>query len=176
MFTKKEQKLLTEVLNLEGVQVTSKQQYKGIGIILGIESLEKKSSCNRCGRSSDRLHQNHKQIIKDLAWGEQAVFLEINRRQFKCGQCQKPFSEKLEFITPRRKYTKRLAVKTSEEVLADDIHSIAKRGIVTTKEIESMLKDASVDLLTSKPIGLKRLGIDEIALIKGQISCNGSNQ
>lgn len=168
MLTKKEQKLLTEVLNLEGVQVTSKQQYEGIGIILGIESLEKKSICDRCGASSDRLHQNHKQIIKDLAWGEQAVFLEINRRQFKCDRCQKPFSEKLEFTTPRRKYTTRLAAKTIEEVLADDIHSIAKRGTVTTKEIEGMLKDASVDLLTSKPIGLKRLGIDEIALIKGQ--------
>ena len=149
MLTKKEQKLLTEVLNLEGVQVTSKQQYEGIGIILGIESLEKKSICDRCGASSDRLHQNHKQIIKDLAWGEQAVFLEINRRQFKCDRCQKPFSEKLEFTTPRRKYTTRLAAKTIEEVLADDIHSIAKRGTVTTKEIEGMLKDASVDLLTS---------------------------
>lgn len=168
MLTKKEKKLLTEVLDLKGVKVTSKQQHEGIGIILGIESLEKKSICHRCGVISDRVHQNHKQIIKDLAWGEQAVFLEINRRQFKCDRCQKPFSEKLEFVTSRRKYTKRLATKTIEEVLADDIHSIAKRGIVTTKEIDRMLKDASASLLTSKPIGLKRLGIDEIALIKGQ--------
>jgi transposase len=106
MLTKKEQKLLTEVLDLEGVQVVSKQQHEGIGIILGIESLDKKSICNRCGVISGRVHQNHKQIIKDLAWGEQAVFLEINRRQFKCGRCEKPFSEKLEFIRSRRKYTK----------------------------------------------------------------------
>jgi transposase len=176
MLTKKEKKLLTEVLDLEGVQVVSKKQHEGIGIILGVESLDKKSTCGRCGVISDKLHQNHKQIIKDLAWGEQAVFLEINRRQFKCDRCKKPFSEKFEFITSRRKYTKRLATKTIEEVLGDDIYSIAKKGTVTTKEIDRMLKDASVDLLTSKPIGLKRLrvgspdtiGIDEIALIKGQ--------
>lgn len=168
MLTKKEKKLLTEVLDLEGLQVVSKQQHEGIGIILGVESLDKKSTCDRCGVISDKLHQNHKQIIKDLAWGEQAVFLEINRRQFKCDQCNKPFSEKFNFITSRRKYTKRLAIKTIEEVLGDDIYSIAKKGTVTTKEIDRMLKDASVDLLTSKPIGLKRLGIDEIALIKGQ--------
>jgi transposase len=52
--------------------------------------------------------------------------------------------------------------------LADDIRGVAKKGKVTEKEIERMLKDASADLSKMKPIGLKRLGIDEIALIKGQ--------
>jgi transposase len=168
MLTKKELKLLTEVLNLEGVKVSHKHQHEGIGIILKIDSIAKESACNICGTKSDRLHQNHQQIIKDLDWGEQAVFLEINRRQFKCEKCNKPFSEELEFVKERRRYTKRLAAKTIEEVLADDIRSVAKRGRVTEKEIERMLKDASEDLSKVKPIGLKRLGIDEIALIKGQ--------
>ena len=61
MLTKKELQILTEVLNLEGVKVTSKHQHEGIGIILRIESIEKKSVCNRCGLKSDKLHQNHKQ-------------------------------------------------------------------------------------------------------------------
>jgi transposase len=168
MLTKKELQLLTEVLKLEGVKVTSKQQHEGIGIILGVESSEKSSICQRCGLKSDKLHQNHRQIIKDLNWGEQAVFLEINKRQFNCKKCQKPFSEELEFVKSRRRYTKRLAAQTIEEVLADDIRSVAKKGNVTEKEIERMLKDASKDLSKLKPIGLKRLGIDEIALIKGQ--------
>ena len=72
------------------------------------------------------------------------------------------------FVKERRNYTKRLAKKTIEEVLADDISSVAKKGIVTTEEIERMLKDAAAKILKSKPVGLKRLGIDEIALIKGQ--------
>jgi transposase len=168
MLTKKELKLLTEVLNLEGVKVSEKHQHEGIGIILKIDSIVKESVCNICGTKSDRLHQNHQQIIKDLDWGEQAVFLEINRRQFKCEKCKKPFSEELEFVKERRRYTKRLAAKTIEEVLADDIRSVAKKGRVTEKEIERMLKDASEDLSKVKPIGLKRLGIDEIALVKGQ--------
>jgi transposase len=168
MLTKKEVKLLTEVLNLEGVKVATKHQHEGIGIILRIESIEKESVCNRCGLKSDKLHQNHQQIIKDLDWGEQAVFLEINRRQFNCKKCNKPFSEELEFVQERRRYTKRLATKIIEEVLADDIRSVAKKGGVTEKEIERMLKDASKDLSKVKPIGLKRLGIDEIALVKGQ--------
>ena len=139
MLTKKELQLLTEVLNLEGVKVTSKHQHEGIGIILEIESSVKTSVCQRCGLKSDKLHQNHRQIIKDLNWGEQAVFLEINRRQFNCEKCQKPFSEKLDFVKSRRRYTKRLAAQIIEEVLADDISSVAKKGKVTEKEIERML-------------------------------------
>ena len=74
-----------------------------------------------------------------MNWGEQAVFLEINRRQFNCEKCQKPFSEKLDFVNSRRRYKKRLAAQIIEEVLADDISSVAKKGKVTEKEIERML-------------------------------------
>jgi transposase len=75
--------------------------------------------------------------------GNRPVFLEINRRQFKCSKCKKPFSEDLEFVSKKRTYTKRLAQKTIQEVLENDIHSVASKGIVTTEEIERMLKDAS---------------------------------
>jgi transposase len=168
MSTKKELKLLTELLNIEGVNIYSYRQHEGIGIILQIEQSKKESICGRCGTRSNKLHQNHRQIIKDLPWGEKAVFLEINRRQFKCEKCHQPFSEEMGFIKARRTYTKRLAAKILEEVLENDIHSVAKKGVVTTEEIERMLKDAAANLLKSKPVGLKRLGIDEIALIKGQ--------
>lgn len=103
-----------------------------------------------------------------MSWGEQQVFLEINRRQFKCESCKKPFSEELDFVSRRRTYTKRLANKIIKEVLENDIHSLAQKGVVTTEEIERMLKDASKELENSKPSSLKRLGIDEIALVKGK--------
>jgi len=135
--------------------------------MLQVDSISKESHCHRCGTKSHRLHQNHRYVVKDLSWGEKPVFLEINRRQFKCKKCGKPFSEKLDFVMNRRTYTKRLATQTIQEVLKNDIHSVAKKGVVTTEEIEKMLEDASLQL-SSKPSALKKLGIDEIALIKGQ--------
>lgn len=168
MCLKKEIKLLTELLNLSGVKVISHRQHQGIGIILQIELIKQESICPRCGTKSQRLHQNHRYIVKDLSWGEQQVFLEINRRQFKCESCKKPFSEELNFVSGRRTYTKRLANKIIQEVLANDIHSLARKGVVTTEEIERMLKDASKELENYKPSSLKRLGIDEIALVKGK--------
>ena len=168
MTRKKESKLLTELLNIEGIKVISQRQHEGIGIILQLEPIEKESVCPRCRTKSHRVHQNHRYIVKDLPWGEKPVFLEINRRQFKCEKCRKPFSEDLDFIRRRRTYTKRLATQIIQEVLENDIHSVAKKRVVTTEEIERMLKDAASELLGAKPTELKRLGIDEIALIKGK--------
>lgn len=168
MTSKKDIKILTQLLDLSGIKVISHHQYKGVGIILQIESINNESICPRCGKKSHHLHQNHKSIIKDLPLGEQQVFLEINKRQFKCQKCQKPFTEDLYFVETRRKYTKRLSNKVIKEVLDSDIHSVAEKGIVTTREIERMLKDASNNAIIRKPSYLKRLGIDEIALVKGK--------
>jgi transposase len=167
MTTKKGTKVLTEFLNIQGIKVTQMSQLPGIGIILQVESINKESHCHHCGTKSNRLHQNHRYVVKDLSWGEKPVFLEINRRQFKCKKCGKPFSEKLDFVSNRRTSTKRLANTIIKSVLSSDIQSVAKQGVVTTEEIERMWSDASREL-SSKPSGLKKLGIDEIALIKGQ--------
>jgi transposase len=175
MMNKKDIKILTEILDLEDVKVISHRLHDGIGIILQTESKKSDSICPNCGTKSHKLHQNHRHIVKDLPFGEKPVFLEINRRQFKCEKCRKPFSvrvasrrEDLDFVRKKRTYTKRLAHKTIQEVLENDIHSIASKGMVTTEEIERMLKDASKKLSNSKPLNLKRLGIDEIALVKGK--------
>src|SRR6476620_2064119 len=121
MRTKNEIKFLTKLLNIEGIKVISHRQHEGIGIILQREQIGKESSCPRCGTKSHRLHQNHRYLVKDVPWGENFVFLEINRRQFKCEKCGKPFSEELEFVRKRRSYTKRLARKIIQEVLENDI-------------------------------------------------------
>jgi transposase len=167
MTTKKGTKVLTELLNIQGIKVIQMTQVPSMGIILQVESIHKESDCHRCGTKSNRLHQNHRYLVKDLSWGEKLVFLEINRRQFKCKKCGKPFSEKLDFVNNRRTYTKRLADTMIKSVLSSDINNVAKQGVVTTEEIERMLSDASQEL-SSKPSGLKKLGIDEIALTKGQ--------
>nr|WP_230968342.1 transposase family protein [Nostoc sp. WHI] len=172
---KKDIKILTELLGLENVKVISHRLHGGIGIILQTESKISNSICPKCGAKSHKLHQNHRYIVKDLPFGDKPVFLEINRRQFKCDKCKKPFSvrvasrrEDLDFVRRKRTYTKRLAHKIIQEVLENDIHSIASKGIVTTEEIERILKDASEELSDLKPLNLKRLGIDEIALVKGK--------
>ena len=73
MSTKNELKLLTEIIDIEGVKVSSHRQYEGIGIILQVEAIKKESVCCRCGSNSNKLHQNRWHIIKDLSWGEEIL-------------------------------------------------------------------------------------------------------
>ena len=110
-------------------------------MILQVQSNRQWAACPHCGTKSRKLHQNHRYIIKDLPWSSTAVFLEVNRRQFKCKRCRKPFSEELEFVKKRRSYTQRLAQRVIQEVKDANIQSVARKGIVTTEEIERMLKD-----------------------------------
>ncbi|MEG4234993.1 hypothetical protein QUA40_23240 [Microcoleus sp. Pol11C3] len=102
MTTKKGTKVLTELLNIQGIKVTQRSQLQGIGIILQVESTERESHCHHCGTKSNRLPQNPRYVVKDLSGGKQPVFLEINRGQFKGKKCGKPFSEKLDFVNNRR--------------------------------------------------------------------------
>ncbi len=52
MASKKEIKLLTELLELSGVKVVSRHQHKGIGILLQIEPITQESMCHRCGKKA----------------------------------------------------------------------------------------------------------------------------
>ena len=78
---------------------------------------------------------------------------------------KKPFSEEFDFVEKTRNYTKRLAAKIITEVIESDIKNVAERNGLSESEIETILKEQFSDLKLDKPIGLKKLGIDEIAWV-----------
>lgn len=160
--------LMTNLLQLEGVTVINYQIIKEIGIVLSVEKIEPNATCIYCGSTTRKVHQNNELTIRDLPWGEQSVYLKINRRQMRCEHCQKKFTEELSYVPKKRTYTERFRKKIIEEVLNSDIKNVAKRNGVSEQEIETMLKDVGKELNQEKPRGLRRLGIDEIAVIKGQ--------
>jgi len=156
-----------QILNLPGIKVLSCQDIQGLGLIIEIQSDSKSCICPKCGKDSYSIHQNHWRNIKDLPWSNQQVILRINRRQFRCKNCQKPFSEDLDFVDKQRGYTKRFAIEIAQQVLDSNIRSVAERNDLSESEIQSMLDylESEIEIDLSK---IKRLGIDEISLIKGQ--------
>ena len=139
-----------------------------MGIIIEIEAEVKYCNCPICGQTTRSIHQNHWRIIQDLPWSNKTVLLKINRRQFKCNKCQKAFSESLDFVDKNRGYTKRLALNIVEQVLNSNIHSVAERNDLSDEEVESMLEGQASEIHKIDLSKLSRLGIDEIALVKGQ--------
>ncbi len=52
MASKKEIKLLTELINLKEIKVISHRQYQNVGIILQVESISRDAICPRCQTKS----------------------------------------------------------------------------------------------------------------------------
>lgn len=160
------QPLLTQLLNLPGIEA---EDFYDLGdqIIIEVEVRNECATCPRCGQDSYHLHQNHRYLARDLNISQRQVFLKVNRRQFKCLKCGKPFSEELDFIGRRRRHTNRFAQAIVQQVLHSDTHNVALNNDLTDEEVWSMVKymkkKRNIDLSN-----LKRLGIDEISLRKGQ--------
>jgi transposase len=160
--------MLDKFLNLKGTYIQGYLHLENIGIVGRIESKNKKATCPRCRLESDKLHQNHRHLVKDLPISGQPVYLQVNRRQFKCNNCRKPFSEELDFVASKRTYTKRLAENILEQLKEGDILNVSRRNDVTEEEIQRMIEDIAEEITEPDLSKLKRLGIDEIALVKGQ--------
>ena len=160
--------MLDKFLNLKGTSIQGYLHLENIGIVGRIESKNKKATCPRCRLESDKLHQNHRHLVKDLPISGQPVYLQVNRRQFKCNNCRKPFSEELDFVASKRTYTKRLAENILEQLKEGDILNVSRRNDVTEEEIQRMIEDIAEEITEPDLSKLKRLGIDEIALVKGQ--------
>jgi len=168
MASKSQLKTINELLKVEGMTVTAYQLITEIGCVIYLKNQQSSMACSNCGHLSDRLHQNHWLTVRDLPLGENSVYLKINRRQFKCLNCGKKFSEEFNFIKKRSHFTNRVKQKIVEEILSCDLKNVARRNGLSEQEVETILKEVGADLTKKKPENLKRLGIDEIALVKGQ--------
>ena len=131
--------LLTRLLNLPGIEVEDYHELED-ELILEVEAIRDFATCPRCGQESHHLHQNRGHLVRDLNISSFKVLLRVNRRQFKCKTCGKPFSEELDFVGRRRKHTDRFAEMIVKQVIHSDTHNVAKNNDLTDEEVWSMVK------------------------------------
>lgn len=158
---------ITKIINFPGFKATNYHFITENELLIELENQENIATCPNCGQSTNKVHQSHRHRVRDIPVSTFNVFLNVNRRQFRCQNCQKVFSEELNLVKKRRTYTKRLAEKVVQEVLETDVSNAGKRNRMSPAEIETLLKEVEADLLKEKPSQLKRLGIDEITHLKG---------
>jgi transposase len=134
--------ILTRLLNFPGIVVENFRETE-TDLMLEVEAWIDKATCPRCSCLSSNLHQNHGYWVRDLPISNRQVRLKVNRRQFKCKTCNKPFSEDLEFVDRRSKYTNRLALEIVKQVRSSSVHSVAQNNELTDEEVWSMVKHIS---------------------------------
>lgn len=154
--------ILTEILNLPGVDVED-YCFEASHIILDVEVHACEAVCPRCGNISTHLHQNHFYPVRDLPILNRSTTLMVNRRQFKCHVCEKPFSEELNFVEKRRRFTNRFEEHIIENLIVSDISNTAKLFEISEDEVYSILKHIGNRDINPNWNELRRLGIDEIS-------------
>jgi transposase len=160
-------RVLTQLLNLPGVTVESSIQ-EGLVLILSVSKKEKSAVCPHCGTKSRHLHQNQSHLVKDLPMGDKEVILNLNRRRFKCKKCRKTFSEQLDFVGTKKSFTHRYAENIVKQVISSSVSNVAENNGLSDEEVNSMIEDVAQKFLPIDLSNLRRLGIDEISLVKGQ--------
>ena len=134
--------LLTRLLNLPGIVVENFRE-TATELMLEVEAWTSEAICPRCDNLSSNLHQNHGYWVKDLPISNRQVLLKVNRRQFKCKHCSKPFSEQLDFVDRKRKYTNRLATEVVKLLRHSDVHNVAQHHGLSDEEVWSMVEHIS---------------------------------
>ena len=158
---------ITTVIKFEGFKAIDYHFITENELLIELENKTNSSTCPYCHKKTNKVHQSHWYRVRDIPLSSFDVFLGVNRRQFRCKNCHKVFSEELSFVKKRRTYTRRLAEKVVKEVLETDVVNTGKRNRMSPAEIETILKELEEDLLKEKPTELKKLGIDEITQLKG---------
>jgi len=156
---------LENLLNLPKVNIRNVIQ-EGKQAFLILSCQEEEVKCNYCGSLTDELHQTNSVLVRDLSISGQMVYLKVPRRKFYCKDCQKFFTENLEFMEARRKYTVRyeeyiygrVNVSSVEQVGREESLSWDQVNGIYQRQCEAKKKDWQ---------GVKHLGMDEIAKRKG---------
>lgn len=158
---------MMKILNLEGVNVLNYSIIENVGIFIYIEEKEKAGVCLKCQSRTKKIHKNIKVTIRDISMGDQDVFLQVNKPQMRCGNCNNKFTKSMNFADKAGKFTKRFRDKIAKEALNSDIKNTAINNRVSEQQVRTILNNLYEELTKEKPKGLKRLGIDEIAFVKG---------
>lgn len=158
---------IAQVIKIDGFKATNYHFITENELLIELENKENIAQCPHCQKRTNKVHQSHRYRVRDIPISSCDTFLSVNRRQFRCKNCVKVFSEEISFVKKRKTYTKRLAEKVIREVLETDVVNTGKRNRMSASEIETILKELEEELLKEKPTDLKKLGIDEITHVKG---------
>ena len=97
---------INKLLNLKGVKVT-KISHGDHFVKIYIKTDPKEHSCPVCGSKTSKIHDYHKQTIKDLPFQFKHVFLILQKRRYTCS-CGKRFYESYDFLPRYHRMTNRL--------------------------------------------------------------------
>ena len=156
---------LENLLNLPKVSIRNVIQ-EGKQAFLILSCQEEEVKCNYCGSLTDELHQTNNVLVRDLSISGQMVYLKVPRRKFYCKNCQRFFTENLEFMEARRKYTVRYEEYIYGRVNVSSVEQVSREESLSWEQVNGIYQ-RQCEVKKKDWQGVKYVGMDEIAKRKG---------
>src|SRR4028118_202551 len=128
---------LDYLLALPGVRVKTCTQAEG-KIFLGLSILSEGIVCHHCKNYTEKLHQNRPILIRDLPVFGRIVYLKVPRRQFYCSDCQRYFTERLEFGDWERRYTTRYESQIYQRIQTSSIEQVSREEKLSFEQVQGI--------------------------------------
>jgi len=128
---------LTNLLDLQGVQVESKDISQE-AIFFNLTISAKGTYC-LYSHYTEELHQVRPILVRDLEAFGKPVYLNLPRRQFYCRICQRYFTEHLNFIDYRRKYTQRYEVSIYSQVNNSSMELVSQKEKLNIEQVKNIV-------------------------------------
>lgn len=130
---------LDRLLNFPNITV-EKYRIEEDKINLNIGFINEIVICPCCTQTTDEIHQKRKLSVRDLPILGKSTVLEIDRRQYYCQNCQKYFTESLDFIDFDRHSTNRYKQYIYERVKTSNITQITREENLSYDRVKSIFE------------------------------------
>jgi transposase len=160
---------LTALLGLEDFNVVGYEihEYEGLLILFCVVKHDV-DVCPDCQWTSEAPHEYKRRVKRDLPAFGLRCYLEYDHRRFKCPHCHKPFTEVLNSVPFKGRYTARYENYIFEQYRHSPITEIVRREGLGYKAAQGIFyRQVKRRISQAKRRHVRRLGVDEIALKKG---------
>jgi len=141
-------------------------------ILVQLKSRRKCGICPSCGKRCRDVETVYSRAVRDLDLCQQECFLVIPEKKIRC-RCGYRGVEKLDFVSKSRRVTQRMetyVVSLAEKMSLTDVAQTTRLDWKTAKEIDrDYIKTLLPDI---SQIKLRRIAIDEVAIMKGHKYCS----
>ncbi len=136
-------------------------------IFIGLKSRRKTGTCLHCGKACSIIEHEYERRIRDLDLASSKCYLHFNQKKIRC-KCGYRGMEKLDFLGKYDRVTQRLALKVAEDCEEACLKEVARRYKLDWKTVKEIDREHIKKLLPAiEKLNIKRLAIDEIAIMKG---------
>ncbi|GAA0286361.1 transposase [Gracilibacillus halotolerans] len=136
---------MNDLLFLPDLTAIEPPQENETDMMFKVEAIYPPERCPECGFDKLYKHSSRKQLIMDLPIRLKRVGLQLNRRRYKCRECDSTFWERLISIDEKRSMTRRLLESIEEQSMSKTFVEVAESVGVDEKTVRNVFKDYALN-------------------------------